>query len=325
MRAVTLPEFGGPEVMQLTEVPFPEVTAGKVLVKVKAIGINRADVLQRKGKYPPPPGESDILGLEVSGEISSVADDVTDWMVGDRVCALVGSGAYAEYCLVDAGMLMSAPEVLSYEQAAAIPEAFLTAMQALFILGELGDNEDVLIHAGASGVGTAAVQLAKLKGSTVFYTAGSDQKLEKVKALGGDVGINYKQQSFREIVEQYSNKKGVDIILDFIGAGYFSDNLHCLAKGGRLVNIAMMQGWQAELDLRRLIRYRLQIKGLIMRSREIVAKRLMTQRFTQEFLPLFDDQLLQPVVDSVFSIEQVAEAHQYMEDNKNTGKIILKI
>ncbi|MDF1655556.1 MAG: NAD(P)H-quinone oxidoreductase [Coxiellaceae bacterium] len=325
MRAVTLTEFGKPEVMKITPIDFPQIQAGTVLVKVEAVGINRADVLQRQGKYPPPAGESDILGLEVSGVISDIADDVSGWSVGDRVCALVGSGAYAEYCAVDAGMLMPMPQSLSFEQAAAIPEAFLTAMQALFTLGELSSNESVLIHAGASGVGTAAVQLAKSKSATVFFTAGSDAKIEKVKSLGGDVGINYKQQTFRDEILQHTQERGVDVILDFIGAAYFDDNIQCLAKGGRLINIAMMQGSRAELSLRRLISYRLQIKGLIMRSRRIEAKREMTQRFVQHFLPLFDQQLLQPVVDATFSIEQVAEAHQYMEDNKNTGKIILSL
>ncbi len=324
MRAVTQTEFGRPEVLQINEINKPDVVAGKVLVKVHACGMNRADTLQRRGVYPPPAGESDILGLEVSGEIAALGDGVSEWSLGDRVCALVGSGAYAEYCLVDAGMLMAIPKAMTFEQAAAIPEAFLTAMQALFTLGELDDKQSVLIHAGASGVGTAAVQLAKLKRAKIFFTAGSTQKIEKVKLLGGDVGINYKQQAFREVVSQHSNTHGVDVILDFIGAAYFDDNLHCLAKGGRLINIAMMQGSRAELSLARLIRYRLQIKGLIMRSRSIDAKREMTQRFVKDFLPLFNQQILQPVVDTVFPIDQVVEAHHYMEDNKNTGKIILK-
>lgn len=325
MRAVVQESFGDPDVLMLAERPVPEPTSHQLLVRVYACGLNRADLLQRRGGYPPPVGESDILGLEVAGEVVSLGKEVQHFSTGDRVFALVSGGAYAQYCVVDAGLAMLIPEDLSYEEAAAIPEAFLTACEGLFTLGRLPGRGSVLIHAGASGVGSAAVQLAKCKEAKVYFTAGNEKKIQLITELGGDIGINYNQGSFLSVIRDLTKGRGVDVILDFIGASYFNDNINSLKTGGRLIHIALLGGSRCELDLRQIIFRRLQLKGLVMRSRSIEEKRFMTKNFVHHWLPLFVSGALRPVIDSVYPLEKVVEAHCYMEANKNAGKIILKL
>jgi putative PIG3 family NAD(P)H quinone oxidoreductase len=325
MRTVIQESFGDPDVLTLGERVIPEPGPGQVLVRVRACGLNRADLLQRRGGYPPPSGETDVLGLEVAGDIEKLGSDVSHWQEGQAVFALVSGGAYAEYCLVDAGMLMPKPEHMSYEQAAAIPEAFLTASEALFNLGQLPGRGSVLIHAGASGVGSAAVQLAKCKSAQVFFTAGRDHKIKLVESLAGGIGINYHKQCFRDVIASQTQGQGVDVIVDFIGASYFNDNINALKTAGRLVHVAFLGGSRCELDLRQFIFRGLQLKGLVMRSRSMEEKRLMTKTFVEDWLPLFERGELKPVIDVTYAIDDVVSAHRYMEANKNAGKIILKL
>jgi len=323
MKAVVFDQFGGPEVLSIRDVDTPKPAPNELLVKVHATALNRADTLQRQGKYPPPPGESDILGLEIAGEVVDCGDAVVGFHKGDRVFGLVGGGAYAEYCVLDAQMAMPIPDCLNYSKAAAIPEAFLTAQEALFSLGQLQSGERVLIHAGASGVGSAAIQLAKQSGVEVFITAGSDQKIAFCKALGADHGINYKTQSFAEEITALTQNTGVDVIMDFVGAAYWADNIKLLNTAGRLVLIATLSGPKVEINIVPIMAKRLQIKGITMRSRPLPEKREIAQRFASRFLPLFSTDKLKPVIDCVLPIQEVQEAHRMMESNSNQGKIVL--
>lgn len=320
MRAVLCKEPGGPDVLILGEIPQPVPGSEELLIKVHATALNRADLLQRRGKYPPPPGASSILGLEIAGEVVEIGRKVTHFRIGDRVCGLVPGGGYAQYCLIDYQTAFSIPENLSFIEAAAIPEAFLTAQEALFTLGQLQQGEHVLIHAGGSGVGTAAIQLAKYAGSMVYTTVGSEDKLEKVKAMGADVVILYKKQDFTEVIQN-----GVDVIIDFVGASYLARHLNILSPCGRLICVGLMGGTQAEVDLEKILRKRLQIKGLIMRTRSIDEKRLMAARFIEKQLPPFEARILKPVIDCIFDLNQIEAAHRYMETNKHVGKIVITV
>lgn len=326
MQAITITTPGGPEVLALANIPKPTPGPEQLLVRVKATALNRADLLQRRGKYSPPPGESDILGLEISGEVAEIGADVSNFKVGDRVCGLVGSGAYAEYCVIDYKVAMPIPDNLSYIQAAAIPEAFLTASEAVFTLGNLKKGETILFHAGGSGVGTAGIQLAQRIGAHVFATVGTEDKKEKLNtAFHPDLIIDYKQNDFAAEIKHHTHNKGVNVIIDFIGASYLNYNLQSLKSQGRLIIVGLMGGNKTEIDLERILRQRLQIKGLVMRIRSNKEKRDITQNFITRWLPFFAEGLLRPVVDSVFPFDQVQAAHQRMESNANFGKIILEL
>jgi tumor protein p53-inducible protein 3 len=327
VKAITISKFGGHDALTMHEIPRPAIKSGQVLVKVSAIGVNRADILQRRGKYPPPRGHSEILGLEVAGEIVGV-DAKTEndkALMGQRVCGLVNGGGYAEYCILDKKMAMEIPSTISYTEAAAIPEAFLTAYCALFEKGELKSKETILIHAGGSGVGTAAIQLAVASGAKVYVTAGSDKKISQAVELGALGGINHKAHDFAISIMQMTKQVGVDVIIDCIGELYATRNLMILNTDGRLIAIAAMSGTHCHWDLTEILRKRLQIKGLTMRSRPMVEKQGLTKKFAQRWLPLFQTKELKPVIDSVFPFEKANTAHQYMESNKNFGKIILEI
>jgi putative PIG3 family NAD(P)H quinone oxidoreductase len=324
MRAIIYDEFGGPQVLRLAEMPAPEPNAHQLLVRVKACALNRADLLQRKGKYPPPAGESDILGLEIAGEVVSVPDGNTHFKPGDHVFGLVGSGAYAEYCLLDQGMAMLMPPGCSFAQAAAIPEAFLTAQEALFTLGQLATNDSILIHAGASGVGTAAIQLAALKTTAIFTTVSTDEKMEKIKSLGCQHIINYKTDDLFFELQKLTENKGFNVIIDFVGAKYLDNHLQLLQPDGRLVIVGLMGGTNAEINLSLIQKNRLQLKGLAMRTKTLAEKRALTARFKQDYLPLFATGKLKPIIDSTFSFQDVQLAHQHMENNANVGKIVLE-
>lgn len=325
MKAVIFNEPGGPEVLQLGDWPTPRPSSGEVLVKVHASALNRADTLQRRGFYPPPPGASPILGLEMAGEIVEVGSEVQNWKIGDRVCALLPGGGYAAFVTVPSALLLPIPERWSYEEAAGIPEVFLTAYQALVWLADLQANETILIHAGASGVGTAALQIARKIGAQSIVTA-SAGKHELCVQLGAKQAIDYKTEDFEQVISNQAVGGGVDVIIDFIGAPYFERNINILKPDGRLIVLAFMGGNLAsQLDLRKVLVKRLQIQGSTLRARSLEYKAKLTARLKSFCWNEFTDGSFFPVIDKIFDWEEVQQAHQRMEDNLNMGKIILKI
>ena len=324
MKAVIVKEFGGPEQLSLAELEDLLPQDEQIIIDVHATALNRADLLQRRGKYPPPKGESEVLGLECAGIVSKVGSAVTRVKIGDRVMALLAGGGYAEQVAVHQNMAILVPNQLSLIEAAAIPEAFLTAREALFALGGLGPKSRVVVHAAAGGVGSAAIQLAKAAGATVFATA-SAQKVGRVKELGADYVVDYKNQDFAEVIKAETGSIGVDIVLDFIGADYWPQHAKCMATGGRCIVIGVMGGANAQVNLGALLFKRHQILGLVMRTRSLAEKIAITESFIRDSLPLFSTQSLRPVVDSVFEMKDAALAHERMERNENVGKIILQI
>lgn len=324
MQAVTFAAPGSAEVLQISEGSQPIPGPEELLVKVHAAGVNRADIQQRLGNYPPPPEHSPILGLEIAGEVVACGTAVKDYRPGDKVFGLVNGGGYADYCVIDYQVAMPIPATYSYIEAAGIAEVFLTAEVSIIELGELKKNEVLLIHAGASGIGTAAIQMAKQIGATVLVTVGSELKQHRMLALGADRAINYHQENFSTVIKELF-PTGIDVILDPIGGDYFSRNLQCLGTGGRLVQIAALKGNPTELSLGRIIMKRLQIKGNSMRNRSLADKRAITARFKQHWLPLLANKKLQPIIDTVFPLEAVQKAHQYLESNRTIGKVILTI
>ncbi len=325
MRAIHVAQPGGPEALVVTERPAPRAAPNQVLMQVHATALNRADLLQRAGKYPPPSGESEILGLEAAGVVGEVGSDVEGWEVGDRVFALLAGGGYADYVNVPADLLMAIPERLSFEEAAAVPEVFLTAFQSLVTIADLRSEETVLVHAGGSGVGTAAIQIGRLKNCRVFVTASSG-KHQLCLQLGASRAIDYRLQAFDDTVLSETAGNGANVILDFLGASYFEKNVRAAAIDGRIVLLALMGGHRLDgLDMRPLFRKRLSVFASTLRSRSINYKVQLTRRFEAEVLPLFSDGTLAPVVDSVFALEDVRAAHERMEANLNAGKIVLKV
>lgn len=325
MKAIILSHFGAIDALHLRETPPPTPSAEQLLIKVHATALNRADILQRKGLYPPPAGDSEILGLELAGEVVAWGEQVQGFQQGDRVFGLVGGGAYAEYAVIDAQMALHIPETWSYEFAAAIPEVFMTANETLFELGQLQAGESVLIQAGASGVGTAAIQMARAAGASVFVTAGSDEKVKKCLDLGAHYAINYKNEDFYEKIMQLTDKEGVDVIEDFIGASYFERHLKLLKSQGRLIIVALMGGHKTEIPLNLLLTKRLKVYGSVMRSRTLAEKRELTQRFSQRWLPLLQQGAIKPIIDSIIPLAEVQRAHQLMEMSQHFGKIVLKV
>lgn len=324
MKVVIIKDFGGVDQLEIAEREDPLYGAHDILVRIHATALNRADTLQRKGLYPPPPGESDIMGLEMAGEIIAVGGKVSRWKIGDRVCGLLGGGGYATKVNLHEDMALPIPENFSFEEAAAIPEAFLTAFQAIKWLGDFKKDDTVLIHAGASGVGTAGIQIVKALGGKVFVTA-SAEKHDLCYELGADLVIDYKKEDFEQVIAQH-NSKGVHLIVDFIGAPYFERNIKLLGVEGKLVILSFLGGGTgAEIDLTQVLRKRLQIIGSTLRARSLEYKIALTQDFKKHFWALFQQRKITPVIDKVFSWEQVGEAHTYMESNLNKGKIVLKI
>ena len=325
MKAIVITEFGGPDKLALDDVPPPDLREGHVLVDVHATALNRADLIQRRGFYPPPKGETDILGLECAGVVSEIGPGVSRVKPGDRVMALLPGGGYAEQVGVHERMAIRVPDALSFEQAAAIPEAFLTAREGLFTLGHLAPESFVLVHAAAGGVGSAAVQLARLHGAHVLATAGSDEKLARVEELGANTLINYKTDDFAEVARDVTKKHGVDVVLDFVGGAYWKQHAKCLAVGGRVVVIGVLGGATAEVNLGQLLQKRFQILGLVMRARPLEDKIAISEAFVRESLPALDRGDLKPIVDCTFPLAEAAKAHEYMESNKNFGKIVLRV
>jgi NADPH:quinone reductase len=324
LKAIYLTDFGGPEVLELREWPNPDIRPHDLIVEVRAVGVNRADLSYRKGAYGRANfGDSDLMGLEIAGDVMELGSEVRGFSEGDRVMGIVGGGGYAERARIDYRMAMRIPETLEYVQAAAVPEAFITAHESLFHLGRLDRGESVLIHAAASGVGSAAVQLAHVAGATVYATA-DDTKLNQVRQLGADVTIAYKTNDFGREVAEESHGRGVDVILDFIGAVNFERNFACLAVGGRLIQVGLLGGLEStRLPLDRLVHQNLQVIGTIMKSRSQEAKFAMTRRFSERWLDALKTKIVGPLIDSVFPFSQVADAHRRLEDRGNVGKVIL--
>ena len=324
MKAIDFKDFGDADVLQIIDAPDPVTRPSDLLVRVHAAGLNRADLNQRRGAYGRADfGDSTLMGLEMTGEVIGMGHEVKGFAIGDRVMGIVGGGGHAELARIDYRMAMPVPASLSYLQAAAIPEVFVTAHEALLHLGRLEAGEKVLIHAAASGVGSAAVQLAHAIGATVFGTA-DGSKLEKVRGFGADHGIDYKNEDFEQAIAAHTGGAGVDVVIDFIGAPYLDRNIRSLAEGGRLVQVGLMGGAKdAALPMDRLLFGHLQIMGTVMKSRPAAVKQAMVRRFSESWLQQFDSGALLPVIDSVFRLTQAADAHKRMESNQSVGKIVL--
>ncbi|MFT4271170.1 MAG: NAD(P)H-quinone oxidoreductase [Pantoea sp.] len=324
MKAITFDQFGPAEVLTLTEVAEPVLRPQDLLVRTRAAGVNRADLTHRRGGYGRPDfGDSTLMGLEIAGDVIAVGAEVSGYKVGDRVMGIVGGGAYAEVARIDYRMAMPIPGSLNYVQAAAITEVFVTANEALVNLGKLQAGETVLIHAGAGGVGGAAVQLAHAIGATVITTAQASAH-QLVRRMGADYVIDYVHEDFATVVDSLTEKRGVDLILDFIGAPYFERNVNALNFGGRLVQIGIMGGIEnAKIPLDRLLYRHLQIFGTVMKSRSQEVKHAMSQRFRERWLSEFGKEGLAPIIDSVYPLAEAAAAHQRMEEGLNVGKIVL--
>jgi putative PIG3 family NAD(P)H quinone oxidoreductase len=327
MKAVLMEGFGGVDVLKVGETEKPAPGEGQVLIKVMATSINRPDLVQREGKYPPPPGDSEILGLEVAGTIEALGAGVTGWQVGARVMTLVGGGGYAEFAVAYAVHLMAIPERMSFEEAACVCESYITAFLNVFMIGEFKDGQSAILHGGGGGVNTAAIQLCRAltPASTLIVTA-SPAKMERVKLIGADFMINFHETpDFTEAVKEFTNKKGVDLVLDHVGAKYLAPNMNSLGYKGRLVIIGVISGIKAELNLALMMVKRQQIIGSVLRSRPVPEKGEIVAEFTRRALPKFADRSLVPIIEKVFSIDQVTDAHRMMEEDKHFGKIVLRI
>jgi tumor protein p53-inducible protein 3 len=316
-------EKGQPMVWRDT--PDPVCSPNEALLDVLATSVNRADLLQRAGRYPPPPGTTEVLGLDVAGRIALLGKNVAGWQVGERVCALLSGGGYAEQVVVPHQMLMPIPAAWSDEQAAAMPEAFLTAFANIFVEAGFQTRETVLMHGGASGVGTAAIQLVKKAGGHMLVTASTEAKLARCQELGAELAINYKEADFVQSVQEHTSGQGVDIILDIVGAEYLERNLGLLKLKGRLVLISTLGGTRAEINLGALMGRRLRLIGSVLRSRPLDEKAEIKEQFMARFWPFLEDGSIQPTIDSVYPIEQANEAHECMAENRNIGKIVLKV
>ena len=324
MRAIVISRPGGPEVLEIRNVETPEPAGDQVRVRVRASGINRADTLQRAGGYPAPAGSpADIPGLEFAGEVDAIGPLARMWKPGQRVMGLAGGGAQAEYIVVHEGMLVEIPPNLDFEQAAGIPEVFMTAHDALFTQAGLQMGERVLVHAAGSGVGTAAIQLARAAGATTYGTSRTPEKLERAKALGLHVGLS--DQNFAEAIQRLTNGGGVHIVIDFVGAPYMEQNLQALALWGRMVFLATMGGTQANVNLGMLMGKRISMRGVTLRTRTLEEKLAVTRRFATSVLPLLANGTVKPVIERVYAFGEIGEAHRAMGENKNFGKLIVRV
>ncbi len=324
MKAITLSEFGGTEMMRFTEVETPTPGENQVLIRVKATSVNRPDIIQRQGNYPPPPGDSEILGLEVAGIVESSGTNVTRYAPGDSVVALVGGGGYAEYTLALESHCMPIPESINFEQAACICETYITAYLNLFMIGELEGKKSVLIHGGGGGIATAAIQLCKaITPDTEIFITASPGKIERVKQQGADHVIDYQNQDFAVEIGDISEKRGVDVILDHIGAKYLDSNFKSLAVGGRIIQIGVMGGIKAEINLATMMVKRQRIIGSVLRSRPVAEKASIIKQFEQTVMPLFASAAIAPLIHTSFPLSDAAQAHDLMEQSGHFGKIVL--
>jgi putative PIG3 family NAD(P)H quinone oxidoreductase len=325
MTAIAIKAPGGPEMLVPEERPVPSSGEGEILVKVAAAGVNRPDVMQRKGLYPPPKGAPDIPGLEIAGEVAALGPNVTRWKVGDKVMALVIGGGYAQYCLAHEGHALPVPAGMSMTQAAAIPETFFTVWHNAFERGALKSGETFLVHGGSSGIGTTAIQLAKAFGARVFTTAGSEEKCEACRKLGADVAINYKSEDFVAVVKDKTAGGGADVILDMVGGDYIERNYEAAAVEGRIVQIAFQGSPKASVDFRRIMLKRLHHTGSTLRSRSVPDKAAIAAAIEQKVLPLAASGKVKPIIDSTFPLMQAAAAHARMESSAHIGKIVLTV
>jgi putative PIG3 family NAD(P)H quinone oxidoreductase len=325
MTAIEIREPGGPEALMPGSRPLPAAGAGEVLIKVAAAGVNRPDVLQRQGGYPPPPGASDIPGLELAGEVVALGAGVTEWQAGDQVTALVTGGGYAEYCAAPAAQCLPVPAGLSAPEAAALPETFFTVWSNVFDRGRLAAGEAFLVHGGSSGIGTAAIQLARAFGARVFATAGSAAKCKACEDLGAERAINYREEDFVEVVQAATEKKGVDLILDMVGGGYVARDIAALAPDGRLVFIAFLQGPKVEVNLLPVMLKRLTITGSTLRARDVAFKRAIAAKLREKVWPLIEKGEVRPVMAESFPLAEAAAAHRLMESSAHIGKIVLTV
>ena len=325
MIAIEIREPGEPEVLVAAERPTPSPAAGEVLIRVAAAGVNRPDVFQRRGRYAPPPGASDIPGLEVSGVVEALGSGVTDWHVGDVVCALVTGGGYAEYCVAPAPQCLAVPRGMDIITASAIPETFFTVWTNVFQRGRLQQNESLLVHGGSSGIGTTAIQLAKARGARVFATAGSADKCAACERLGAERAINYRDADFVAVVRELTGGRGVDVVLDMVGGDYFARNIEVLAVEGRLVEIATLHGVKAEVNIQTIMGRRLTITGSTLRPRPIADKAAIAAELRQQVWPLLESGAVKPIVHQTFPLRQAAAAHRMMESSAHIGKLLLVV
>lgn len=326
MRFVDLPSFGAPEVMTFATGPLPTPKPGEILVKVQAAGINRPDVAQRQGAYPPPKDASPVLGLEISGEIVALGDGVGEFRIGDHVCGLANGGGYAQYCVIPVGQALPFPKGYDAVKAAALPETFFTVWANLFQMAGLTEGESVLIHGGSSGIGTTAIQLAKAFGAEVYTTAGSKEKCDACEKIGAKRAINYREEDFAEVIKAETGGKGVDVILDMIGASYFEKNLASLAKDGCLSIIAFLGGNISEkVDLRPIMVKRLTVTGSTMRPRTADEKRAIRDELVSQVWPLLEAGTIAPVIHDVIDFDHVADGHRLMETSNHIGKIVMRV
>src|SRR5579863_4257518 len=324
MKAVVVEKPGDENMLKLAEVPEPAIKPDEILIRVRAAGVNRADILQRQGFYPPPPGASEIIGMEVAGDVVAVGDSVKGWKVGERAMALIPGGGYAEKAAAHYGSAMKIPATLSFEEASGIPEVFLTVFLNFFTLAGIRRGETALIHGGGSGIGTASIQLLKEAGVRVIVTAGTDEKCEQCRKLGADVAINYKSGPFVEAVRAATDGRGVDVILDSIGGAYLAGNIESLAQGGRLVLIGLMNGTRAELDLAAVLRRHLKIFGSLLRARPTTEKAQIVAAFLAQFGTALEAGRLRPPIYRVVPAADAPTAHRMMQASEHFGKIILK-
>ncbi|WP_298373580.1 NAD(P)H-quinone oxidoreductase [Azospirillum sp.] len=325
MRCVAITEPGGPEVLRPAQRPLPVPGPGELLVAVAAAGVNRPDTLQRLGRYDPPPGASDLPGLELSGTVVALGADVSGWAIGDQLCALAAGGGYAEYCAVPAAQALPIPTGLSLIEAAAVPETFFTVWTNVFERGGLKPGESLLIHGGSSGIGTTAIQLAKAFGATVYATAGSAEKCAACVALGADRAINYKTEDFPAVIREASGGRGVDVVLDMVGGDYIARDIDVMAMDGRHVSIAFLQGSKVTLNMAPVMMKRLTLTGSTLRARPVAEKGRIARALRETVWPLFGASPLKPLVHATFPLDRADEAHRLMESSAHIGKIVLTV
>ncbi|WDE95911.1 NAD(P)H-quinone oxidoreductase [Lentisphaera profundi] len=323
MRCIEIKGMGGPDVLKETERPRPKPTKGEILIKVMAAGVNRPDVLQRKGLYKRPENSSDLPGLEVSGEIVEIGEGVDGFLKGDHVCALSPGGGYSDYCIVPCEQVLTIPKGLDFIQAAALPEVCFTIWYNLFIKGALAKNQSLLIHGGSSGIGTMAIQLAKALGISVYVTAGTAEKCQACLELGADLAINYREQDFVEMIETKTDGLGVNMILDMVGADYVAKNFSALAQGGHLVNIFFLNGSRVDIDLMPILSKGLTFTGSLLRPQPLELKKKIRDDLEQYVWPLIEAGKMAPVIYKTFSLNEASKAHELMESSRHIGKIIL--
>lgn len=325
MRAIEIKQPGGPEVLVPAKRAVPKPGKGEALIRVAAAGVNRPDILQRQGAYAPPPGASDLPGLEVAGEIVAIGPETPRWKVGDRVAALVAGGGYAEFCAAPAPQCLPIPGNLGMTEAAALPETFFTVWTNVFERGRLKAGESFLVHGGSSGIGTTAIQLASRFGAKVFTTAGSPDKCAKCRELGASIAMNYRAEDFVQVIERETGGKGVDLILDMVGGDYINRNLQCLAVDGRLVQIAFLKGSKAEINFASLMVKRQTVTGSTLRPRSVAEKGAIAQALEEKVWPLVAAGQVRPLIHATFPLEQAVEAHRLMESSAHLGKIVLTL